>query len=121
MKISKNTQFMYQKNVMKKKYVDLILIEALREKCPNREFFLVRIFQNSDLIWKDRKYLSTFSSYVGKYGPEKFPYLYTFHAVKRKERDTTFVSKIPIHSCIIILYTEGKKTYLSLLFIKTSY
>ena len=35
-----------------------------REKCPNTEFFLVRIFPN-----------------LGKYRPEKTPYLDTFHAV----------------------------------------
>ena len=36
---------------------------SLREKCPNAE------------------YLSLFSSNVGKYGPEKTPYLDTFHAM----------------------------------------
>ena len=49
---------------------------ALREKCPNTEYFLVCIFPNSD--WK---YLSVFSPNAGKYGPEKTPYLDTFHAV----------------------------------------
>ena len=37
------------------------------------EFFLVRIFLYSDWI---------FSPNIGKYGPEKTPYLDTFHAVK---------------------------------------
>ena len=37
----------------------------LREKCPNTEFFLVCIF----------------SPNTGKYGPDKTPYLDTFHAV----------------------------------------
>ena len=37
---------------------------ALREKCPNTEFFL-----------------SVFSPNVGEYGPEKTPYLDTFHTV----------------------------------------
>ena len=36
---------------------------SLREKCPNAE------------------YLSLFSPNVGKYGPEKTPYLDTFYAV----------------------------------------
>ena len=36
-----------------------------REKCPNTEFFLVRIFLYSDWIYR----------------PEKTPYLDTFHAV----------------------------------------
>ena len=31
-------------------YSQMKLIEALREKCPNVEFFLVRIFLYSDLI-----------------------------------------------------------------------
>ena len=44
----------------------------LREKCPNTEFFLVRIFPHSGWI---------FSPNAGKYGPEKTPYLDTFHAV----------------------------------------
>ena len=54
----------------------------LREKCPNTEFFLVRTFQHSDWI---RNYLSVFSPNAGKYGPEKTPYLDTFHAVYTTE------------------------------------
>ena len=38
--------------------------QPLREKSPNTEFFVVRIFPNT-----------------GKYGPEKTPYLDTFHTV----------------------------------------
>ena len=45
---------------------------TLREKCPNTEFFLVRIFP----------YLSVFSPNTRKYGPEKTLYLDTFHAVE---------------------------------------
>ena len=45
---------------------------TLREKCPNTEFFLVRIFP----------YLSVFSPKAGKYRPEKTLYLDTFHAVE---------------------------------------
>ena len=41
----------------------------LREKCPNTEFFLVY------------GEISAFSPNTGKYGPEKTPYLDTFHAV----------------------------------------
>ena len=40
---------------------------SLREKCPNTEFFRVRIFLHVDLIWR-------FSPNTGKYGPEKTPY-----------------------------------------------
>ena len=46
---------------------------SLREKCPNTEFFLVRIRRDT--------YLSVFRPNVVKYGPEKTPYLDTFHAV----------------------------------------
>ena len=55
--------------------------DALREMCPNTEFFLVRIFTHSNWIRRDTKYLSVFSSNGGKYGPEKTPYLDIFHAV----------------------------------------
>ena len=54
---------------------------TLCEKCPNTEFFLVRIFLHWDWIRRDTPYLSVFSPYAGKYRPEKTPYLYTFHAV----------------------------------------
>ena len=44
---------------------------------------MVRIFPHSDWIRRDTKYLSVsvFSLNAGKYGPEKTPYLDTFHAV----------------------------------------
>ena len=63
-------------------------LHTLREKCPNTEFFLVRIFLHSDWIRKDTSYLSVFSPNAGKYGPEKTPYLDTFDTaqVKRKSR-----------------------------------
>ena len=54
---------------------------SLREKCPNTEFFLVRIFPHSDWIRRDTSYLSVFSPNVGKYEPEKTLYLDTFHTV----------------------------------------
>ena len=47
-------------------------IKILREKCPNTEFFLVRIFL----------YSPVFGLNTGIYGPEKTPYLDTFHAVR---------------------------------------
>ena len=46
----------------------LFLSPALREKCPNTEFFSVL-------------YFPIFSPYTGKYGPEKTSYSDTFHAV----------------------------------------
>ena len=58
------------------------LLQALHEKCPNTEFFLVRIFPHSDWIRRDTEYLSVFSPNAGKYGPEKSLYYDTFHAVR---------------------------------------
>ena len=53
----------------------------MREKGPNTEFFLVRIFPHSDRIWKDTEYRSVFSANDEKLGPGKIPYLDTFRAV----------------------------------------
>ena len=55
---------------------------ALREKCPNTEFFMVRILPHSDWIRRVTEYLSVFSPNARKYGPEKTPYLDSFHAVE---------------------------------------
>ena len=57
------------------------------ERCPNKEFFLVRIFPHSDWIWRDTEYLSVFSPNAGKSGREKTPYLNTFHAVTAGKAD----------------------------------
>ena len=54
---------------------------TLREKCPNTEFFLARIFPYLDRIERFTPWISVFSRNTGKYGPEKTPYLNTFHAV----------------------------------------
>ena len=54
---------------------------TLCEKCPNTEFFLVRIFLYLDGIRRFTPYFPIFSPNTGKYGPEKTPYLDTFHAV----------------------------------------
>ena len=51
---------------------------SLREKCPNTELFLVRIFLYLDWIRRDTQ---IFIPNTGKYGPEISPYLDTFHAV----------------------------------------
>ena len=53
----------------------------LCEICQNTEFLLVRIFPHLGWIRRDTKHLSVFSPNAGKYGPEKNPYLDTFHAV----------------------------------------
>ena len=57
------------------------LKSTLRQKCPYTEFFLVRIFPYSHWITRDTPYLSVFSWNAVKYGPEKNPYLDTFHVV----------------------------------------
>ena len=64
-------------------------IRQLQTPCemrPNTEFFRVRIFQHLDRIRRDTKYLFIFSPNAGNYGPEKTPYLDTFHAVKITQR-----------------------------------
>ena len=72
-----NGSFLWLNNTLRKKWNRV----TLREKCPNTEFFLVRIFPHSEWIRKDTNYLSVFTLNVGKYGPEKTPFLDTFHAV----------------------------------------
>ena len=63
----------------------VVIFIPLREMCPNRKLFLVRIFPHSDWIRRDKKYkyLSVCSPNAGKYGPEITPYLDTFYAVFR--------------------------------------
>ena len=53
---------------------------TVRDKCPNKQFFLVCIFPHSDWIWRE-EYLSALSPNAGKYGPEKAPYLDTSRSV----------------------------------------
>ena len=48
-----------------------------------RSFFLVRIFPYSDWVRRDTPYISVFSPNEVKYGPEKTPYLDTFHLVEK--------------------------------------
>ena len=40
-------------------------------------------------VWRDTEYLSVFSPNSGKYGPEKTPYLDTFHGVIVSSKDST--------------------------------
>ena len=58
-----------------------IMHVSQREKCPNTELFLVRIFLYSVRSFLYTPYLSVFSPNTGKYGPEITPYLHTFHVV----------------------------------------
>ena len=50
--------------------------------------FLVHIFPHSDCIRRDTSYLSVFNPNAGKYGPEKTPYLNTFHAVQKIQNES---------------------------------
>ena len=50
------------------------------------EFFLVRIFSYSDLIWRFTPSCSILSPNMGKYRPEKNPYLDTFYTVYGEKR-----------------------------------
>ena len=52
---------------------------TLREKCPNTELFLVRIFPQSN--WVSIR-IEIFSPNAGKYGPEITLYMDTLHAVQ---------------------------------------
>ena len=70
---------------------------SLREKCPNTELFLVRVFLYSDWIRRfTRSYFwSVFSPNTGKYGPEITRYFDTFHAeyswdIYQEKPDTKF-------------------------------
>ena len=56
-------------------------VVTLREKYPNTEFFLVRVFPHSNWIRRDTPYLSVFNSNAEKHRPEKTPHFDTFHAV----------------------------------------
>ena len=56
-------------------------LHALPEKCPNTEFFLVRILSHSDWIGRDAPYLSVFSPTAGKHRTEKAPYFGSFWKV----------------------------------------
>ena len=73
--------------------------------CPNTELFLVRIFLHS-----------VFSPNAGKYGPEKLPYLDTFHAVNvitvTHDSRLLFAFKIII-SISFILIRKSHNNFLS--------
>ena len=63
------------------------------------EFFLVRIFSYSDLIRRFTPSLSVLSPNMGKYGPEKKPYLDTFYTVygeKRAVADTAAAVEVAV-------------------------
>ena len=70
---------------------------SLREKCPNTEFFLVRIFLYPDWRRRFTEYISIFSPNTGKYGSEKAPYLDTFHAVYSSATSLVQLTNLLMH------------------------
>ena len=70
----------WRQNVIKMASKELPSISLkLREKCPNTELFLVRIFLHSNWIRRFTHIYSdllVFSPNSGKYGPEITPYLH---------------------------------------------
>ena len=64
---------------------------TMREKCPNTELFLVRVFLYSDWIRRDTEYLPVFSPNTGKHGPKITPYLDTFHTVTNLKYDLRYL------------------------------
>ena len=82
-----------------------------REKCPNKEFFRVRIFPRSDWIRRDTLYLSVFSLNVGKYGPEKTPSLDTSHSDLPKEQ-CSFLHYVVLYSVFQTLVVKNVGSYI---------
>ena len=80
------------KKINRNKKMDAFQGCTLREKCPYRGFFLVRIFPHSDWIRRLTPYLSVFSLNAGKYGPEKSPYLDTFYSAYSKLSQTSKIN-----------------------------
>ena len=80
---------------------------SLRKKCPNTEFFLVRIFLHSACIWRFTEEISVFSPNTGKYEPEKTPHFDTFHAV-----DGILISRVLskyLHSMVCVTQKDVLK------------
>ena len=77
--------------------------KILREKCPNTELFLVRIYTYLDWIRRYTEYLSVFSPNVGKYGPEKTPYLDTFQTVRNFLEHAFFSSWYPSQKFLFMI------------------
>ena len=75
-------------------YCPKLVVISLREKYPNTEFLLVRIFPHLDWIRRNTECLSVFSPIAGKYGPEKTPYLDSFHALYALLVLKSYVSKM---------------------------
>ena len=63
----------------------MYLWTRLREKCPNTDIVVVRIFMHLDWIRRDTSYLPVFSPNAGKYGQEKTPYLDKFHTADQAD------------------------------------
>ena len=72
-------------------YIESFSLQTLREKCPNTEFFLVRIFPYSDRIrtrnvWQGSectsdKLKSVFNPYIGRHWPTKIQRYWWLYAL----------------------------------------
>ena len=99
--------------------------QSLREKCPNTEYFLVRISPHWDWIRRDTECLSAFSPKTRKCGPKKTPYLDTFHAVSFEskidfwfEAYLVYLIHIPIfmdYYFLLFLYSQHEHHHSKLL------
>ena len=81
-------------------FINVVIVRALCEKCPNTEFFQVRIFPHLDWMQRDAPYLSVFSPNAGKSGPEKAPQGYD---QKRKLFRT---------NSFVLAHSSAKKIYI---------
>ena len=63
-------------------------------KVSNGDFFLVCIFLYSDWIRRFTEIFPVFSPNTGKYGPEKTPYLDTFHAGVNGQSDCLYFLRV---------------------------
>ena len=78
-------------------------------KCPNTEFFLVRIF-----LYSDYGVISVFSPNAGKYGPKKLRIwiLFTQWLIGRSLKNTcysVFSFTYPFHNLKLLNYSVGRR------------
>ena len=79
---------------------------SLREKCPNTELYLVRIFPHLDWIQRDTSYLSVFSPNAGKIRIRITPHTDTFYAVIYTQYSHIILNQVlnPFHAIGLFLY-----------------
>ena len=93
------------------KNISFISACALREKCSNTEFFLLRIFLYLDFI----PWIPVFSPNTGKYGPEKTPSLDTFRRVE------IYVRKLDLRVSLKLMEKNISYHFTRILLIKSSH